>query len=220
MPKRARCLPNVPPNRRQVKRAGDAAAAAAASLSPSAADAALAAARAALHAARAARPRPHLDNKVVTAWNGLAVGALARAARALPFHEGGAGAGGGEGVAPLFPSEGRPAREYLDAARRAAGFVKARLWDAGARRLRRSFCNGPGAVQGKRGAAGGPGAGGSPAWIGQALQAAPAPPSSLPTSCRPCLSLPLIRRRRRPGLPTAPSPRLLLRLRLPRIRPA
>src|SRR5690606_39203989 len=32
---------------------------------------------------RAARPRPHLDDKVSTAWNGLMVAAFARAARVL-----------------------------------------------------------------------------------------------------------------------------------------
>ena len=33
--------------------------------------------------ARAARPRPHLDDKVLTAWNGLMIAAFARAARVL-----------------------------------------------------------------------------------------------------------------------------------------
>jgi uncharacterized protein YyaL (SSP411 family) len=36
-----------------------------------------------MYEARDARPRPHLDDKVITAWNGLMIGALARAARVL-----------------------------------------------------------------------------------------------------------------------------------------
>ena len=43
----------------------------------------LEASRAKLLAARAQRPRPHLDDKVITAWNGLMIAALANAARAL-----------------------------------------------------------------------------------------------------------------------------------------
>ncbi len=45
--------------------------------------AALGRAHAALFAARASRPRPHLDDKILTAWNGLMVAAFARAARVL-----------------------------------------------------------------------------------------------------------------------------------------
>src|SRR4029453_11517907 len=37
-----------------------------------------------LFAARATRPRPHLDDKALTAWNGLMIAAFARAARVLP----------------------------------------------------------------------------------------------------------------------------------------
>jgi uncharacterized protein len=39
--------------------------------------------RARLHAARADRPQPAIDNKVVTSWNGLAIGALAEASELL-----------------------------------------------------------------------------------------------------------------------------------------
>ena len=38
----------------------------------------------AVRRARAARPRPHLDDKVLTAWNGMMIAAFARAARVLP----------------------------------------------------------------------------------------------------------------------------------------
>ncbi|GIL83536.1 hypothetical protein Vretimale_10352 [Volvox reticuliferus] len=103
----------------------------------------LAAARERLHAARAARPRPSLDDKVVTAWNGMAIGAFALASRALASEP---------QVERLFPSEGRPPGAYLHAAQRVASFVRHHLWDpaagGGAGRLRRSFCKGPSAVQG------------------------------------------------------------------------
>lgn len=41
-----------------------------------------------LREVRAGRPRPHLDDKIITAWNGLAISALACAARVLdePVH--------------------------------------------------------------------------------------------------------------------------------------
>ncbi|KXZ53965.1 hypothetical protein GPECTOR_6g884 [Gonium pectorale] len=103
----------------------------------------LASAREALHAVRAARPRPPLDDKIVTAWNGMALGAFALASRALAAEQ---------VVERLFPSEGRPASAYLEAARRVAAFVRTHLWDGaaggGAGRLRRSFCKGPSAVPG------------------------------------------------------------------------
>ncbi len=41
----------------------------------------LAAAARVLTEARSRRPPPHRDDKIVTAWNGLAIGALARGAR-------------------------------------------------------------------------------------------------------------------------------------------
>ena len=43
----------------------------------------LARARKRMFEARAGRPRPHLDDKILTAWNGLMIAALARAARVL-----------------------------------------------------------------------------------------------------------------------------------------
>jgi uncharacterized protein YyaL (SSP411 family) len=68
----------------------------------------LAPGRRALLAARSRRPRPLLDDKVLTDWNGLMIGALARASVLL--------------------AEPR----YLDAARRAAEFVLSRLASGGA----------------------------------------------------------------------------------------
>jgi uncharacterized protein YyaL (SSP411 family) len=59
-----------------------------------------------LKSVRAARPRPLLDDKVITAWNGLMISSLARGYQVL----------------------GAP--EYLVAAKRAAEFVERELWDA------------------------------------------------------------------------------------------
>jgi hypothetical protein len=71
---------------------------------------ALARARRAMSDARARRPRPHLDDKILTAWNGLMIAAFARAARGVE-------AAGAEAAA-----------RYLEAARRAARFIRAELW--------------------------------------------------------------------------------------------
>jgi uncharacterized protein YyaL (SSP411 family) len=58
--------------------------------------------------ARSTRPRPHLDDKILTAWNGLMIAAFARAARVLVDR-------------PL-------ASEYLDCAVRSASFIRRTLW--------------------------------------------------------------------------------------------
>src|SRR5262249_25797123 len=72
----------------------------------------LAAARATLYAARERRAHPGLDDKVLTAWNGLMLGALAEGFRVL-----------GD-------------RRYLDAAARAAAFLRAQLTTPEGRLLR------------------------------------------------------------------------------------
>jgi len=78
--------------------------------------AALAAARAALLARRNQRPRPHRDEKILAGWNGLMIGALARASAVL----------------------GEP--RYLRAAEEAAGFIERTLWDGTT--LRRRWAGG------------------------------------------------------------------------------
>jgi uncharacterized protein YyaL (SSP411 family) len=96
--------------------------------SPDAVVAALEHARPKMLEARASRPRPHLDDKVITAWNGLMIAALARAARALPDRTG----------APGRPGTG----EWLDAARGAAEFIRARLWNPDTQTLLRRYRDG------------------------------------------------------------------------------
>jgi uncharacterized protein YyaL (SSP411 family) len=72
-------------------------------------------ARGKMFEARLARPRPHLDDKILTSWNGLMIAALARAARVLGSDR------------------------CLAAARRAASFVRGRMWNADSRTLLRRY---------------------------------------------------------------------------------
>jgi len=73
---------------------------------------------------RAKRARPHLDDKILTAWNGMMISAFAKGAQAL--------------------GEDR----YADTAERAAKFMHARLWDEGRRILLRRFRDGEAAIDG------------------------------------------------------------------------
>ena len=84
----------------------------------------LAGALQALFDAREKRARPHRDEKIVTAWNGLMISALARAA------------------ASEAPALAELRETYLQAARRAAGFIREHLWDANHRRLHRAWRGG------------------------------------------------------------------------------
>jgi uncharacterized protein YyaL (SSP411 family) len=77
-----------------------------------------------LFSIRAKRPRPHLDDKTVTAWNGLMISAYARAAQVL--------------------EEPR----YLSSAVRAANFLRGNLWDESRQILFRSYREGRGTVEG------------------------------------------------------------------------
>jgi uncharacterized protein YyaL (SSP411 family) len=81
-----------------------------------------------LYDARASRPRPHLDDKVITAWNGLMIAAFARAARVLVDS----------------PNRSR----WREAAEHAATFVRAKLWNAETRTLLRRFRDGEAAIDG------------------------------------------------------------------------
>jgi uncharacterized protein YyaL (SSP411 family) len=81
-------------------------------------------AREKLFAAREKRPRPHLDDKIITAWNGLMISAFARAAAVLD------------------------APDYLECARRAANFVREQLFDESRGVLRRNYREGPSNVDG------------------------------------------------------------------------
>ncbi len=91
----------------------------------------LARARVAMFQARLARPHPHLDDKILTAWNGLMIGAFARAARVL------------QRLGPEGHEAGAP---YLDAARKAADFIHERMWHADSGTLRRRFRDGNAAI--------------------------------------------------------------------------
>ena len=84
----------------------------------------LAASRVILFQARKKRPRPHLDDKIITAWNGLALSAFSKAAQILGDQH------------------------YLTAATTAAEFLKKHLYDADSGQLKRSYRNGPSEVNG------------------------------------------------------------------------
>jgi uncharacterized protein YyaL (SSP411 family) len=71
---------------------------------------------------RMKRPRPHLDDKIITAWNGLMISAFARAAQALDDAT------------------------YLRSAQRSAAFIHEQLWKDG--KLLRNFRGSAGGVPG------------------------------------------------------------------------
>jgi uncharacterized protein YyaL (SSP411 family) len=89
-------------------------------------------ARQRLFEVRLPRPRPHLDDKILTAWNGLMIAAFARAARVLRTE--------GDRRAA--------ASQYLEAARRAASFIRDRMWTGGPSTLLRRFRDGHAEIEG------------------------------------------------------------------------
>jgi uncharacterized protein YyaL (SSP411 family) len=72
------------------------------------------------------RPRPALDDKIVVGWNGLAIGALARTS------------------AVIQDSEPEKAKTYLNAAVKAADFIKKELYDGATGTMKRVYREGPG----------------------------------------------------------------------------
>lgn len=72
------------------------------------------------------RPRPDLDDKIVVAWNGLAIGALARA------------------MSVLSNIDRQKAEVCRDAAVRAVEFVRRNLFDESAGTMKRVYREGPG----------------------------------------------------------------------------
>ncbi|QIX02153.1 hypothetical protein AMS68_007670 [Peltaster fructicola] len=76
------------------------------------------------------RPRPGLDDKIVTSWNGLAISGLARASAALQS------------------SHPDLSTQYLDAATKAATFIHTELYIQASKTLRRVYREGPGDTAG------------------------------------------------------------------------
>ncbi len=77
-----------------------------------------------LFAIRVKRPRPHLDDKIISAWNGLMISAYARAAQVI--------------------DEPR----YLEIATRSANFVRTKLYDPSRKILYRSYREGRSNIEG------------------------------------------------------------------------
>ena len=73
---------------------------------------------------RAQRPRPHLDDKIISSWNGLMISAYARAAQVLDDPR------------------------YLEIATRSANFVRAKLYDPSRKILYRSYREGRSNIEG------------------------------------------------------------------------
>ncbi len=88
-------------------------------------EAALAGAHAKLFTARGRRPRPFLDDKILTSWNGLMVSALAKGYRVL--HD----------------------DIYLVAAKKAVAFIREKLYNTQQGRLLRRYRDGQAAIPGK-----------------------------------------------------------------------
>ncbi len=84
----------------------------------------LARAKEILFEARSRRPRPHLDRKILTSWNGLMISGLAKASTVLRD------------------------RSYAQTGARAASFLLSRMYDPESGRLLRRFCDDEAAIPG------------------------------------------------------------------------
>jgi hypothetical protein len=84
----------------------------------------LAQSREKLFAIRVRRPRPHLDDKIIAAWNGLMISAYARAAQVLDDAR------------------------YLEIATRATKFLRANLYDEKSKLLYRNYRGGRSNIEG------------------------------------------------------------------------
>src|SRR5436309_2185079 len=84
----------------------------------------LARSREILMSIRARRPRPHLDDKIIAAWNGLMISAYARAAQVLDDSR------------------------YLEIATRAANFLRANLYEEKSKLLYRNYRGGRSDIEG------------------------------------------------------------------------
>ncbi|KHG22136.1 Spermatogenesis-associated 20 [Gossypium arboreum] len=84
---------------------------------------------------RAKRPKPHLDDKVIVSWNGLAISSFAKASKILK--------GEPQGTNFNFPVVGCDPKEYMEVAEKAANFIRRHLYNEQTRRLQHSFRNGP-----------------------------------------------------------------------------
>jgi uncharacterized protein YyaL (SSP411 family) len=93
-------------------------------------------ARRVLFDARGLRPRPQLDDKVLTAWNGLMIAAFARASRVL----------GGRAL-DLEKAE-NPTAAHLQSATAAAFFIRDVMWNRQTRTLLRRYRAGDAAIDG------------------------------------------------------------------------
>ncbi|KAL6968456.1 dTMP kinase [Sarracenia purpurea var. burkii] len=91
--------------------------------------------RSKLFRVRTSRPRPHLDDKVIVSWNGLAISSFARASKVLKREP--------EGTKFNFPVSGSDPKEYMEVAEKAASFIRKQLYNQETRRLQHSFRNGP-----------------------------------------------------------------------------
>ena len=113
---------------------------------------------------RAQRPRPHLDDKIITAWNGLMISALAKGHQVLELgaatpsarsaYNVGVGRtvpgepNHGEGATAPAEADGPEVRPYLRAAVRAAEFIRRELYDAERGVLYRSWREGRSNIEG------------------------------------------------------------------------